>query len=106
MLKKMVARAGFGLEAGVALEHVIALVTSVALNLGYYSPCLVSLPERVGGEINAVLWQMGASALLCAVIGAASVFLGMRNWRARTRWLAFGMPVVVCLLAIVLLYLL
>ena len=106
MLKKMVARAGFGLVAGVALEHVIALVTSVALNLGYYSPCLVSLPERVGGEINAVLWQMGASALLCAVIRAVSVFLGMHNWRARTRWLAFGMPVVVCLLAIVLLYLL
>ena len=106
MLRKMARRGLIGLVAGVALEHVIALMTSIILNMGYYSPCLVSLPERVGGEINAVLWQMGASALLCAVIGAASVFLGMRNWRARTRWLAFGMPVVVCLLAIVLLYLL
>ena len=106
MGKKLAKRAAIGVAVGVALEHIAALITSIALHLGYYAPCLVSLPERVGGEINAVLWQMGASALLCAVIGAASVFLGMRNWRARTRWLAFGMPVVVCLLAIVLLYLL
>ena len=50
MLKKMARRGLIGLVAGVALEHVIALVTSIILNMGYYSPCLVSLPERVGGE--------------------------------------------------------
>ena len=86
MLKKMARRGLIGLVAGVALEHVIALVTSIILNMGYYSPCLVSLPERVGGEINAVL--------------------GNRRLPPRRRWLLFGVPVLICILLIVLLYLL
>ena len=98
MLKKMLARGGMGLIVGIALEHVIALATSIGLKMGYYAPCLVSLPERVGGEIKAVLWQTGLCALLCAVIGACSVFLEMRRIRPRTRWLAFGIPVGICLL--------
>ena len=106
MLRKMARRGLIGLVAGVALEHVIALMTSIILNMGYYSPCLVSLPERVGGEINAVLWQTGLSALLCGVIGVWSVFLGNRRLPLRRRWLLFGVPVLVCLLVIVLLYLL
>ena len=106
MLRKMARRGLIGLVAGVALEHVIALMTSIILNMGYYSPCLVSLPERVGGEINAVLWKTGLSALLCGVIGVCSVFLGNRRLPLRRRWLLFGVPVLVCLLVIVLLYLL
>ena len=38
MLKKMARRGLIGLVAGVALEHVIALVTSIILNMGYYRP--------------------------------------------------------------------
>ena len=102
----MARRGLIGLVAGVALEHVIALMTSIILNMGYYSPGLVSLPERVGGEINAVLWQTGLSALLCGAIGVCSVFLGNRRLPLRRRWLLFGVPVLVCLLVIVLLYLL
>lgn len=106
MQKKMAVRGGIGLIAGVALEHVIALIISLALNLGYYSPCLVSLPERVGGEINAVLLQTGLCALLCGVIGACSVFLGLKRTPKRTRYLAFGVPVGVVLLVILLVLLL
>ena len=106
MQRKMAVRGLIGLIAGVALEHIIAIVTSIILNMGYYSPCLVSLPERVGGEINAVLWQTGLSALLCGVIGVCSVFLGNRRLPLRRRWLLFGVPVLLCLLVIVLLYLL
>ena len=68
MGKKLAKRAAIGVAVGVALEHIAALITSIALHLGYYAPCLVSLPERVGGEINAVLWQMG----LCALLGGVS----------------------------------
>ena len=106
MPKRFFARAAIGLVAGVALEHVLALIISVALNLGYYAPCVVTLPERVGGEINAVLWQMGASAALCCAVGACSTFLSARNWKLRARLLAFFIPVGVCALAIALLYLL
>lgn len=88
--------------AGVALEHIIAIVTSIALNFGYYSPCLVSLPERVGGEVNAVILQTVLCALLCGVIGACSVFLGLRRTPRRTRYLAFGIPVGICLVVVLL----
>ena len=49
---------------------------------------------------------VGYGALLCGVIGVCSVFLGNRRLPLRRRWLLFGVPVLVCLLVIVLLYLL
>lgn len=56
-----------GFTAGIALEYLVAIAVSWALNLGYFMPCLASLPERVGGEINAVLLQ----TMLCGLAGAA-----------------------------------
>ena len=102
MQRKMAVRGLIGLIAGVALEHIIAIVTSIALNFGYYSPCLVSLPERVGGEVNAVILQTVLCALLCGVIGSCSVFLGLRRTPRRTRYLAFGIPVGICLVVVLL----
>ena len=100
MGKQMAKRATIGLVSGIALEHIVALVTSIALHLGYYAPCLVALPERVGGEIPAVLWQTGLSALLGAVVGACSVFWGVRKWKWGLRFAAFLLPVAACVLGI------
>lgn len=104
MLRKMPRRGGIGLIAGVALEHVIALLTSIILRMGYYSPCLVSLPERVGGEINAVIWQTALCALFCGVVGAFSVFLSARRLRTSERWIAFSIPVALCALLILIIF--
>lgn len=54
-----------GLAAGVAINELIALAASYVLRLGYYMPCLASLPEQVGGELNAVTLQM----ILCGLVG-------------------------------------
>ena len=102
MGKKLAKRAAIGVAVGVALEHIAALITSIALHLGYYAPCLVSLPERVGGEINAVLWQMGLCALLGGGVGGCSAFLGAKQWPVGLRLLAFLGPVAVCALGVLL----
>ena len=98
--KKLAKRAAIGVAVGVALEHIAALITSIARHLGYYAACLVSLPERVGGEINAVLWQMGRWALLGGVVGGCSAFLGAKQWPVGLRLLAFLGPVAACALGI------
>ena len=100
MGKMMAKRAAIGLAVGIALEHIAALAVSIALHLGYYAPCLVALPERVGGEINAVLWQMGLCALLGAIVGACSAFFSRKSWRWSLRLAAFLLHVALCALGI------
>ena len=95
MGKKLAKRAAIGVAVGVALEHIAALITSIALHLGYYAPCLVSLPERV-------LWQMGLCALLGGVVGGCSAFLGAKQWPVGLRLLAFLGPVAACALGVLL----
>ena len=54
--------------AHVALNCVICLISSYWLKLGYYAPCIVSLTEPCGGELNAALVQ----ACACGLIGGAA----------------------------------
>ena len=51
---------------GVAIQYIVAIVVSLWLQLGYFLPYIASLPEKVGGEMNAVLWQTA----VCALLGA------------------------------------
>ena len=46
--------------------------SSYWLKLGYYAPCIVSLTEPCGGELNAALVQ----ACACGLIGGAAALLG------------------------------
>lgn len=64
----MFKRFAIGFLTGVVANQVVALAVSYALKLGYYMPCIASLPERVGGELNAVLLQM----LVCGMLGASA----------------------------------
>ena len=57
-----------GILAGIALNQLLNLLFSYGLHLGYYAPCLVSLPEMLGGELNAALFQ----TMLAGIIGGAA----------------------------------
>ncbi len=70
-----------GFAVGIALNEAVALAASWALHLGYYMPCLASLPERVGGEINAVVLQMLLFGLLGAGVSVAWTLLRRRAAR-------------------------
>ena len=82
MKKDFVKHCLVGATAGVAADHLIAFLVSYALGLGYFMPCLASLPEQVGGEMNAVLLQLVLCAFLGAGVGAAWCILRQRHWRA------------------------
>ncbi len=76
-----------GAIAGIAADYLAAIAASYALRLGYFTPCLASLPERVGGEMNAVLLQLALCALLGAGIGAGIHILRQHTGRARRKLL-------------------
>lgn len=63
-----------GAALGMALNQMISLVMSYRLRLGYYAPCLASLGEVFGGELNAALAQAIAFAF---VFGVAEM---LRSW--------------------------
>ncbi|MDD3882607.1 MAG: hypothetical protein PHI27_10170 [Eubacteriales bacterium] len=76
---------------GIALNEVIAVITSYRLRLGYFMPCLASLPEQVGGEMNAVVLQMLICGTLGLAIGVAWRIGTQRQWKRSKRLLsAFG----------------
>lgn len=69
---KYIARLLTGMCAGIAAEHLLSYILSIHLRLGYYAPCLVTLPEMVGGELNAMALQIGAFALSGGLAGIAT----------------------------------
>ena len=68
-----------GAISGVAANYLIAIAVSYVLRLGYFMPTLASLPERVGGEMNAVLLQLALCALAGAGVGAGWHILRRRG---------------------------
>lgn len=86
MGRAFVKRCFIGAVAGVAANYLAAIAISCALRLGYFMPCLASLPERVGGEMNAVLLQLALCALLGAGV-AAGWYVLRRKGNVRRRLL-------------------
>ena len=87
MRKGLIGRCLLGALAGVAADYLAAVVASCALRLGYFMPCFAWLPERVGGEMNAVWLQLMLCMLLGAGIGAAAHILMRRGGRIAPRLL-------------------
>lgn len=67
-----------GVAAGIALSHVIALLSS--LGSGDYLPCAPALIMACGGTLGAVVLQTILSAVLGAVFGVASVIWSLERW--------------------------
>ena len=88
MKRSLIKSIPIGIAFGLAANQLVCFLASKALRLGYYASCPAWLPEKVGGELNAVLLQM----VLFALIGVCISFLvfNMRSLRvfANQRWLA------------------
>jgi len=71
-VKKMLLRYGsIGFLAGIAANYLLAMLLSYGLRLGYLMLYPASLPESVGGELNAALAMMLACGWLGGGIGIA-----------------------------------
>lgn len=63
MKKSLIKSILTGASCGLAANQAACFLVSKALRLGYYAACPAWLPEKVGGEMNAVLLQMALFAL-------------------------------------------
>lgn len=86
-----------GALMGVGAQQLIAIIISVRLHLGYYMACIVTLPEALGGEVRAVVFQSGVSALAGAGI-ALAIHLWRRQWGLRKRALSAGAALMIGIL--------
>lgn len=80
-MKKTLRCALRGFLAGVALLYLASLALCAGLHLGYFMPYLASMPEKVGGELNAAALM----ALICGVLGALVAVLCRFFRRRRVR---------------------
>jgi len=67
MKKQAVLRGLLGFPLGIALGYIITIFISIGLGQGCYSPCVPSLIDTMGNEINAVILQ----TILCGILGSS-----------------------------------
>ncbi len=83
-----------GAVAGIALNYLAAIAISCALDLGYFTPCIATLPEFFGGEMNAVLFQLAVCTLLGAGIGAGICIMRFGKRRVWQRLLCSAAAII------------
>lgn len=80
MKKQVILRGFLGIPMGIALGYIITILISLTHGGTDYSPCVPTLVEMAGGELNAVILQ----TIMCAVLGmtfsACSVIWELDNW--------------------------
>ncbi len=62
-----------GIPLGITISSILAIIISLCIGKNEYYPCVPSLAESVGGELNGVIFQTLMSGILGAAFGAASV---------------------------------
>ena len=82
-----------GFLGGILAHYLFTLGLSVFLRLGYYAPCLASMGEHFGGELNGALVE----CLCSAILGAGLVLLLPLHKRMQAHRLA-AVPVLLLVL--------
>lgn len=80
MKKKAILRGLLGFPVGIAIGHIISVLSSLIFGNGAFDPCSPDLISYAGNEINAVILQ----TILCGVVGvsfsASSVVWEAEGW--------------------------
>ena len=82
MQKMLIRYGGIGFLAGIAANYLLAMLLSYGLRLGYLMLYPASLPESVGGELNAALAVMLACGWLGGGIG---IMIGLIRAQAQKK---------------------
>ena len=90
-MKKLLRYVFYGAVAGIAMNQIASWLISYVLRLGYYMACPASMPERVGGEMNAVLLQMAFFMLVGMGVGLC-VYLAPRFKGKASRRVLLTLP--------------
>lgn len=57
-----------GAITGITIHHIVLMILSYAWDFGYYVPCIGTLTEPFGGELNAALFELILSGTIGAII--------------------------------------
>lgn len=80
MKKDIIFRIFVGFLGGIVISHLITIGVSIAFGDGNYYPCVPSLVERFGSEVNAVIIQTILSAVLGAGFAGCSIIWEKDDW--------------------------
>jgi len=80
MKKQAFLRGLIGVPIGITIGYLITIFISRGWGNGYYSPCVPSLVEQMGSEINAVILQTVLCGILGAAFGATSIIWELDSW--------------------------
>lgn len=80
MKKNTIFRILVGLLGGIVISYLITIGVSLVYGDGNYYPCVPSLIERFGSEVNAVIIQTILSAVLGAGFAGCSVIWEKDEW--------------------------
>lgn len=80
MKKDIIFRIFVGFLGGIVISHLITIGVSIAFGDGNYYPCVPSLVERSGSEVNAVIIQTILSAVLGAGFAGCSIIWEKDDW--------------------------
>lgn len=97
MARKLLGRGFIGFLCGVAIDYIVAIIVSCQLELGYFMACLTTLPEMLGGEMNAVILQTFACGLAGFGVALAHALAGAERWRLRTRAISATVTITISL---------
>lgn len=80
MKQKLIKRAGMGLLEGIAIGFLISLLVSMCIGDGNFYSVQPHLIDKMGNELNAVIFQTVLCALLGTGFGMASVIWEIESW--------------------------
>lgn len=78
--KNLLGRMLIGMPLGISIGYVISIIISVIQGDGVYYSAPPELVKSLSGELNAVVFQAGMSALIGLVFGGASMIWEMHQW--------------------------
>lgn len=80
MKKEFLFRIFVGLLGGIVISYLITIGVSMALGDGEFYPCVPSLIDHFGSELNAVIIQTILSSVLGAGFAGASIIWEKDDW--------------------------
>lgn len=80
MKKDIIYRTLLGFPLGVFIGYLITIILSHIFAGEYYSPCVPSLIDTFGNQINAVTFQAALCGILGSSFAAASLIWEVESW--------------------------
>ena len=80
MKKKLIGRGVIGFPVGIAIGYVITVIISICIGDGFFHPVNPELVNKMGSELNAVLFQTVLSGIMGTGFAMASVIWEIDSW--------------------------